>query len=80
MSTTRLTSGGRQVAPPGATSHALRVGGAAALRLVLAEVRRLEHANLAAYTVRMVLSQYEFTAFRKGVERVLGRGLGIRWR
>jgi hypothetical protein len=48
--------------------------------VLLAEVRRLEHADLAAYTIHMVLSQNEFAAFRKEVERVLGGGLGIRWR
>jgi uncharacterized membrane protein YccC len=71
-----------QAAPdaPGAQSAlgmALRGALAAVVCLTLAEGWRLEHANLAVWTTHMVTAQYPFTAFQKGVERILGRGLGI---
>jgi uncharacterized membrane protein YccC len=56
---------------------ALRGALAATVCLVLAEWWHLESANLAVWTTHMVTVQYPFTAFQKGVERVLGRGLGI---
>jgi uncharacterized membrane protein YccC len=56
---------------------ALRGALAAAVCLVLAEWWHVEHANLAVWTTHMVTAQYPFTAFQKGGERVLGRGLGI---
>jgi uncharacterized membrane protein YccC len=56
---------------------ALRGALAAALCLAVAEYWHLEHTNLAVWTTHMVTAQYTFTAFQKGVERVLGRGLGI---
>jgi uncharacterized membrane protein YccC len=37
----------------------------------------LTHSNLAVWTTFLVLAQYSFTRFQKGVERVVGRGLGI---
>src|ERR1700752_2286073 len=45
--------------------------------LVLAEWFGLEHANLAVWTTYLVMVQYAFTRFQKGLERVVGRGLGI---
>jgi uncharacterized membrane protein YccC len=45
--------------------------------LVLAEWFGLEHANLAVWTTYLVMAQYAFTRFQKGLERVVGRGLGI---
>src|SRR6516165_5196861 len=65
---------------PGAHSAlamALRGALAAVVCLVLAEWWHLEQANLAVWTTFMVTAQYPFTAFQKGVERTLGRGLGI---
>jgi len=56
---------------------ALRSGSAAAICLVIAESFHLPHANLAVWTTHMVMSQYEFTSFQKGIERILGRGVGI---
>src|SRR5260370_14242625 len=44
---------------------------------MLAEVFGREHANLAVWTTYLVTVQYAFTRFQKGLERVLGRGLGI---
>jgi uncharacterized membrane protein YccC len=43
----------------------------------VAEWFGLQHANLAVWTTYMVLTQYTFTRFQKGLERVVGRGLGI---
>src|SRR6516165_10554226 len=60
-----------------AVGLALRGSLAAAVCLALAECWRVEHANLAVWTTHMVTAQYPFTAFQKGVERILGRGLGI---
>jgi uncharacterized membrane protein YccC len=51
--------------------------GATVVCLVLAEWIGLAHANLAVWTTYMVLVQYAFTRFQKGLERVVGRGLGI---
>lgn len=62
---------------PSVTGLALRGAFAAAACLALAEWWHLEHANLAVWTTHMVTAQYAVTAFQKGVERVLGRGLGI---
>jgi uncharacterized membrane protein YccC len=45
--------------------------------LVVAEWFGLTHANLAVWTTFMVMAQYPFSRFQKGLERVLGRGLGI---
>jgi uncharacterized membrane protein YccC len=56
---------------------ALRGALAASVCLALAEWWHLEHANLAVWTTHMVTAQYPFTAFQKGIERILGRGLGI---
>ena len=64
-------------AQPNEVRHALRVAGAAVVCLLLAEWWHLGHAALAVLTTYMVLAQYAYTAFQKGVERVAGRGLGI---
>src|SRR5262249_59843036 len=45
--------------------------------LVLAEWFGLEHANLTVWTTYLVMAQYTFTRFQKGLERVVGRGMGI---
>src|SRR5260370_30392580 len=60
-----------------AGSHALLTAIATVVCLVLAEVFGLEHANLAVWTTYLVTVQFTFTRFQKGLERVLGRGLGI---
>lgn len=60
-----------------ATGFALRSGCAAVISLVIAEQFHLAHADLAVWTTHMVMSQFEFTSFQKGVERVLGRGMGV---
>jgi uncharacterized membrane protein YccC len=56
---------------------ALRGALAASACLALAEWWHVEHANLAVWTTHMVTAQYPFTAFQKGIERILGRALGI---
>jgi uncharacterized membrane protein YccC len=55
----------------------LLTAGSTVVCLVLAEWFGLEHANLAVWTTYLVLDQYTFTRFQKGLERVVGRGLGI---
>jgi hypothetical protein len=45
--------------------------------LILVELAGLEHGNLAVWTTFLVTAQFSFTRFQKGLERVLGRGLGI---
>jgi hypothetical protein len=60
-----------------ATAHALLTAVASVVCLTLAEWWGLEHANLAVWTTFMVTAQYTFTRFQKGLERVVGRGLGI---
>jgi uncharacterized membrane protein YgaE (UPF0421/DUF939 family) len=60
-----------------ATGHALLTAVATVVCLVLAERFGLEHGNLAVWTTYLVMAQYTFTRFQKGLERVVGRGLGI---
>jgi len=60
-----------------ATGHALLTAVATVVCLVLAEYWGLKHSNLAVWTTYMVMAQYTFTSFQKGLERVVGRGLGI---
>jgi uncharacterized membrane protein YccC len=60
-----------------ATRHAFVTALSTVVTLVLAECFELEHANLAVWTSYMVTAQYTFTRFQKGLERVVGRGLGI---
>lgn len=67
----------RDDAPSAATNHALLTAGGTSFCLVLAEWLGLEHANLAVWTTYLVMAQYTFTSFQKGLERVVGRGLGI---
>jgi uncharacterized membrane protein YccC len=69
-------------APPPAshaadTRHALRVALACAICFVLVEWWHLSHANLAVWTTYMVMAQWTFTIFQKGIERIVGRGVGI---
>src|SRR3954451_17207623 len=60
-----------------ATGHALLTAGGTVVCLLLAEWFGLDNANLAVWTTYLVMAQYTFTSFQKGLERVVGRGLGI---
>jgi hypothetical protein len=60
-----------------ATGQALLTAVAGVVCLTLAEWWGLEHSNLAVWTTFLVMAQYPFTRFQKGLERVVGRGLGI---
>src|SRR5262245_33023866 len=60
-----------------ATGQAFLTAGGTVACLVLAEWLGLAHANLAVWTTYMVMAQYTFTRFQKGLERVVGRGVGI---
>lgn len=57
--------------------HALRVAIACTGCLLVVVWIHLEHANLAVWTTYMVMAQYPVTVFQKGLERTLGRGVGI---
>lgn len=63
--------------PTNPTAHALRDAGACTLCLFLTAWLRLEHANLAVWTCHMILSAYPVSVFQRGLERTLGRGVGI---
>jgi uncharacterized membrane protein YccC len=67
----------RDEASSAVTSHAFLTAGGTTFCLVVAEWLGLEHANLAVWTTYLVMAQYTFTSFQKGLERVVGRGLGI---
>jgi uncharacterized membrane protein YccC len=56
---------------------AVRAATAVAVCLILAERLHLQQPGLAVWSTHMVMVQYSFTTFQKGVERVLGRGTGI---
>src|SRR5262249_49381879 len=60
-----------------ATGQALLTACGATLCLVVAEWLGLEHADLAVWTTYLVMSQYPLRRFQKGLERVVGRGVGI---
>jgi len=60
-----------------ATAHALLTAAASLVCLLLAEALQLEHSDLAVWTTFLVMAQYTFTSFQKGLERIVGRGLGI---
>src|SRR5579862_8933088 len=60
-----------------ATKQAVLTALAGVVCFALAEWWGLLHANLAVWTTFMVMAQYAFTRFQKGVERVIGRGVGI---
>ena len=59
------------------TKDALLTAGASVVCLILAEWLGLTHSNLAVWTTYLVMVQYPFTRFQKGLERIVGRGLGI---
>ena len=56
---------------------AVRAATALAVCLIVAERLHLQQPGLAVWSTHMVMVQYTFTTFQKGVERVLGRGAGI---
>src|ERR1700683_3663922 len=60
-----------------ATRHALLSATASLVFLVRAESLHLVHWALAVWTTFLVMAQYTYTSFQKGVERVVGRGGGI---
>jgi uncharacterized membrane protein YccC len=62
---------------PVPTWHALRVASACSFCFLFVEWLDVPHANLAVWSTFMVMAQYPFTIFQKGLERVAGRVLGI---
>jgi uncharacterized membrane protein YccC len=63
--------------PANDVAAALRVAIASAICVVISETLRLDFAYLSVMSVNMVMAQYTHTIFQKGVERILGRALGI---
>jgi uncharacterized membrane protein YccC len=59
------------------TLPALRTATASTVCLVISEALGLKHANLAVWTTFLVMVQFPFTSFQKGLERIIGRALGI---
>jgi uncharacterized membrane protein YgaE (UPF0421/DUF939 family) len=55
----------------------LRVGVAATICLVVSEVFQLDQASLSVYTTHLVMSQTALSVFQKGMERIVGRLLGV---
>jgi uncharacterized membrane protein YccC len=55
----------------------LRVGVASTVCLLVAEWLGLEQTALSVYTTHLIMSQYPFTSFQKGVERTIGRVAGL---
>ncbi len=56
---------------------ALRTAAAVSICLICAEALHLRQPGLAVWSCYMVHMQVAFTTFQKGVERILGRGMGI---
>jgi uncharacterized membrane protein YccC len=61
----------------GPIGHALLTACATVVCLFLAEWLGLAYSNLAVWTTYLVVVEYSFTSFQKGLERIVGRGLGI---
>lgn len=72
-----MSSEGAPSVAPTDTAYALRVALGATICLVLAEWWRMPRANLAVWTTHMVMVSVPFTVFQKGIERIIGRGVGI---
>src|SRR5262249_5878842 len=60
-----------------AVALGLRVAVASAACLLLSESLNLEQTALSVYTAHMIMSQFPITSFQKGVERFLGRAVGV---
>lgn len=60
-----------------ATIHAGLTAVASAICLILASVWGLKQPNLAVWTTFLVMAQHTYSSFQKGIERVVGRGVGI---
>jgi uncharacterized membrane protein YccC len=58
-------------------SQATRIALAAVISLIIAESLQLRFANMAVWTTHMVMAKYEFTIFQRGVERLIGRIVGV---
>ncbi len=60
-----------------ALGRALRVGVASVSCLLIAEWLGIEQTSLSVYTAYLVMALFPITSFQKGVERFLGRALGL---
>lgn len=59
------------------TRSALRVALAVSICLICAERLHMAQSGLAVWSTYMVIVQHTFSTLQKGIERILGRGLGI---
>jgi uncharacterized membrane protein YgaE (UPF0421/DUF939 family) len=64
-------------AQPSPLLRAVRIATAAIVTLFVAEWLQLTHVNLAVWTTHMIMVNYDFTVFQRGIERLLGRILGV---
>jgi uncharacterized membrane protein YccC len=62
---------------PAAVALGLRIGVAATTCLVVTEWLHLQEAALSVYSTHLVMVQFPFSAFQKGVERIVGRVAGV---
>jgi len=60
-----------------AVDVALRVAVASTACLLISEIFQLKYPALGVYSVHLVMVQFSFSAFQKGVERVFGRISGV---
>jgi uncharacterized membrane protein YccC len=60
-----------------ATYHAGVTAIASAVCFILASAWDLKQPNLAVWTTFLVMAQHTYSSFQKGVERIVGRGVGI---
>lgn len=65
------------VPEPAAVATALRVMAATSLCLVIGQWLHLDLPYLSLFSAHIVMSQYTITSFQKGVERIVGRSLGV---
>jgi uncharacterized membrane protein YccC len=63
--------------PTTALGLGFRVAVATTLCLLLTEVFRLKMTSLAVYSAHLVMAQFAFTSFQKGLERIIGRVMGV---
>jgi uncharacterized membrane protein YccC len=63
--------------PESPLARATRIAVAAVLSLFVSELFHLTYSNLAVWTTHLIMVKYDHTVFQKGIERIVGRFLGI---
>src|SRR4051812_2352648 len=64
-------------ATPSPLAQATRIALAAVVSLLVAECLHLRYSNMAVWTTHMVMAKYDFTIFQRGIERLIGRFVGV---